>query len=53
MSDIPDWQWCFPFRRQQAGVSAYAAAKATGATEEQPITYSTKMASKRRIPNAT
>ena len=21
MSDIPDWQWCFPSRRQQVGVS--------------------------------
>jgi hypothetical protein len=53
MSDIPDSQWCFPSRRQQAGVSAYAAANATGATEEQPIAYSTKMASKRRIPIGT
>jgi len=53
MSDIPDSQWCFPSRRQQAGVPAYAEAKATGATEEQPIVDSTKMASKRRIPNAT
>jgi hypothetical protein len=34
-------------------VSAYAAAKAAGATELQPITYSTKMASKRRIPIGT
>ena len=53
MSDIPDSQWCFPSRRQQAGVPAYADAKAIGATEEQPIVDSTKMASKRRIPNAT
>jgi len=21
ISDIPDWQWCFPSRRQQTGVS--------------------------------
>jgi hypothetical protein len=53
ISAIEDWQWCFPSRRQQAGVSSLAAAKAAGATDEQPTTNSTKMASGRRIPNRT
>lgn len=49
MPDIPDMQWCFPFRRQQAGASFPVSAKAIGATKLQVITESTRLATIRRI----
>jgi hypothetical protein len=49
MPDIPDIQWCLPSRRQHAGVSLPAAAKAIGATKLQAITASTRLATIRRI----
>ena len=48
ISDI-DWQWCFPSRRQQAGVSTPVAAIAAGARLPQAITAKTKMDIQRRI----
>ena len=48
ISDI-DWQWCFPSRRQQAGVSTPVAATAAGARLPQAITAKTKMEIQRRI----
>jgi hypothetical protein len=53
ISPTPDWQWCLPSRRQQAGVSSTAAAMANGSTAEQPITSNTKMERNRRILKAT
>jgi hypothetical protein len=47
--DIPDMQWCFPFRRQQAGVSLPVTATAIGAMKLQAITESTRLATIRRI----
>jgi hypothetical protein len=49
MPDIPDMQWCFPFRRQQAGASFPVSTKAMGATKLQAITESTRLATSRRI----
>jgi hypothetical protein len=49
MPDIPDIQWCSPSRRQHAGVSLLAAAKAIGATRLQAMTASTRLATKRRM----
>jgi hypothetical protein len=49
MPDIPDIQWCFPFRRQQAGLSAPVSAKAIGAMKLQAITDNTRLAMVRRI----
>jgi hypothetical protein len=49
MPDIPDMQWCFPFRRQQAGTSLPVSAEASGATKQQAITESTILATTRRI----
>ena len=49
MPDILDMQWCFPFRRQQAGTSLPVTAKAIGATKLQTITESTRLATIRRI----
>ena len=49
MPDIPDMQWCFPFRRQQAGASIPVSAMAIGATKLQAITESTRLATNRRI----
>jgi hypothetical protein len=49
MPVMPDMQWCFPFRRQQAGVSFPVSAKAIGATKLQAITESTRLATIRRI----
>ncbi len=50
MADIPDiWQWCLPFRRQQAGRSFPVNARATGAIKLQAMTASTRLVAKRRI----
>jgi hypothetical protein len=49
MPDIPDMQWCFPFRRQQAGTSFPVSAMAIGAMKLQAITESTRLATIRRI----
>ena len=49
MPDMPDMQWCFPFRRQQAGVSFPVSARAIGATKLQAISESTRLATRRRI----
>jgi len=49
MPDMPDMQWCFPFRRQQAGVSFPVSANAIGATKLQAITESTRLATIRRM----
>jgi len=49
MTDLPVMQWCFPFRRQQAGLSFPVSAKAIGATKLQAITESTRLATIRRI----
>lgn len=47
--DVPDMQWCFPFRRQQEGTPAPVAAKAVGANKLKAITESTRLATKRRM----
>ena len=49
VSEIPDMQWCFPFRRQQEGAPAPVAAKAIGANQLKAITESTRLATKRRM----
>ncbi len=49
MVDIPEVQWCFPFRRQQAGVAVPVTAKVIGATKLQAKTDSTRLAMIRRI----
>ena len=49
MPDNPDMQWCFPLRRQQAGVAFPARPKASGATKLQASTLSAKLAMNRRI----
>jgi len=46
---MPDMQWCFPFRRQQAGVSFPVSPKAIGATKLEAISASTRLATNRRI----
>lgn len=42
-------QWCFPFRRQQAGVVFPVAAKASGAREPHATIQSTRLATNRRM----
>ena len=49
MPDNPDMQWCFPLRRQHAGVAFPARPKASGATKLQASTVSAKLAMSRRI----
>jgi hypothetical protein len=49
MPDIPDMQWCFPFRRQQAGTSFPVSVNDMGAAKLQAITASTRLATIRRI----
>ena len=49
MPVIPVMQRCFPFRRQQAGLSFPVSAKAIGAMKVQAITESTRLATIRRI----
>jgi len=49
MPDIPDMQWCLPFRRQQAGVEFPAEASAKGATQVHATIQRTKLAITRRI----
>jgi hypothetical protein len=49
MPDIPDAQWCLPFRRQQAGASGPVTPMAIGAAKLQAITESTRLATIRRI----
>jgi hypothetical protein len=47
--DIPEAQWCLPFRRQQAAVSVPVSAEANGARRLQAMTESTRLATIRRI----
>ena len=42
-------QWCFPLRRQQAGVTSVVTAKARGATKLQASAPITRLARTRRI----
>ena len=49
MPDIPDMQWCFPFRRGHAGASFPVSAMAIGATKLHAITEITRLATILRI----
>ena len=49
MPDIPEAQWCLPFRRQQAAASGPVTPVAIGATKLQAITENTRLATTRRI----
>src|SRR6266478_1866540 len=49
MPPAPDVQWCFPFRRQQAGVAVPVIPEAIGATKLHAITESTRLATIFRI----
>lgn len=42
-------QWCFPLRRQQAGVATVVTANASGATKLHTSTPMTRLAKTRRI----
>jgi hypothetical protein len=47
--EVPDMQWCLPFRRQHAEGAVPVAAKANGARKLQTVMESTKRATVRRI----
>jgi hypothetical protein len=49
MTEVPDMQWCLPFRRQHAEGAVPAIPKAKGARKLQTVTESTKWATVRRI----
>lgn len=49
MSGLDDLQWCFPSRRQHAGVLSAATPEANGANTVQAITTSAKLATIRRM----
>jgi hypothetical protein len=49
MSEVPDMQWCLPFRRQHAEGAVPVIPKANGARKLQTATESTKRATLRRI----
>jgi hypothetical protein len=53
MPDIPDMQWCLPLRRQHCGVLATVDANAKGTSTPHAFSAKTKMASNRRILEAT
>ena len=49
MPEVPDMQWCLPFRRQHAEGAVPVIPKAKGASKLQTVTESTKRATVRRI----
>jgi len=49
MPEVPDMQWCLPFRRQHAEGAVPVIPKANGASKLQTVTESTKRATVRRI----
>jgi len=49
MPEVPDMQWCLPFRRQHAEGAVPAIPKAKGARKLQTVTESTKWATVRGI----
>ena len=49
MPEVPDMQWCLPFRRQHAEGAVPVIPKANGAKKLQSVIESTKRATVRRI----